>query len=295
MAAPRIDRRHFLALGVGAAAWACGKAAPKKTAKSGKYSIVVTGQPGLAVGDTRQAFAVFDEDQIPIKATGVEARLLGPDGKQIAVHAKKTSIERGPGGEGHQHAEDTQVADVWVMRHRFDKPGVWQVGVLFNEGKANAAAFQIFDKAPFPIVGDKALASESPTTDDHRGVDPICTRDPVCSMHDITIAGALDKGKPSVLVFATPAFCTSRTCGPVVDIVEDAKTRYGKDVSFVHIEEWKDNKQAPTKGELAPTFAEWKLDTEPWIYFVGADGVVKDRWLGACGRAELAAAVKALI
>jgi hypothetical protein len=107
----------------------------------------------------------------------------------------------------------------------------------------------------------------------------------------------LDSGKPAVVVFATPRFCTSRTCGPIVDFVQRQKDRVGDDASFVHVEVWRNDDDAvnkPPKGWV-PAFAEWELLTEPWIYFIDADGVVKDRWLGAAGEKELGKAVDALI
>ena len=115
-------------------------------------------------------------------------------------------------------------------------------------------------------------------------------------MHEFTLADALDRGKPSVFVFGTPRYCESRTCGPVVDFVEQAKEKFSDVATFIHIDQWKNDKSVGTvPGGLAPTFAEWKFDTEPWIYFVGSDGKVRDRWLGAVGPDEVRKAVNALV
>jgi hypothetical protein len=294
---PRIDRRSFLALGVGAVAWACsrgGKDDAVDTADPGadKYSVVATAVQGLAIGDTRQGLAVF-RGQNPVAVRGLRVRLVPPGGEPFAVEAQHVQIKRGPGGDSKR--ENTEVGDVYVVRHDFDRSGVWGLDVRFTGG-AGQAAFQILDDVPSPKVGDKAIASQSPTTDDPRGVDPICTRTPPCSLHDLSIAEALDRGKPSVIVFGTPRYCTSRTCGPVVDVVEHAKDSIGSDASFIHIEQWKSDKTVGKAPDgLAPTFREWKLDTEPWIYFVDAKGVVKDRWLGAVGDSEIVRATQALI
>src|SRR2546430_12366879 len=40
-----------------------------------------------------------------------------------------------------------------------------------------------------------------------------------------TLFRSLHAHVPFVLVFATPAFCTSRTCGPVVDVVDAIRKR----------------------------------------------------------------------
>jgi hypothetical protein len=296
---PRIDRRHFLALGFGAVAWACSRGSKDGTDVSSNpgdtaYSVVVTAPQGIAVGDTRQGFAVF-RGQRPTAVSGLRVRLVPPDGRPFSVEAQHVKAERGPGGAGHQHVESTEVTDIYVVRHDFDKPGVWSLDVRFNGGRGTAD-FILLPESPSPMVGRKAIASESPTTDDHRGVDPICTRTPVCSMHELTIADALAAGKPAVIVFGTPQFCTSRTCGPVVDYVERAKKKFGNEASFIHVEVWKNAKDAVnTQGGEAPTFTEWKLDTEPWIFFVDEKGIVRDRWIGAVGPDEVKTGVDALL
>jgi hypothetical protein len=186
----------------------------------------------------------------------------------------------------------TAVADIYTFRHDFD-PGIWQVQTI-ADNKPSVAVFQVDAKSPSPTVGARAIPSESPTTSNPRGVNPICTRTPVCSMHDMTIAQAIGNGKPSVVIFATPRFCTSRTCGPAVDIVESVKKQVGAKANFVHVEVFRNAQVALTENGDAPTFAQWHLATEPWTYFIGANGVIKDRWLGAFGPDELATAVKAL-
>lgn len=114
-------------------------------------------------------------------------------------------------------------------------------------------------------------------------------------MHDVSIDDAIDLGKPTVIVFGTPRYCTSRTCGPVVDYVERAKEKYEDGASFIHVEMWKDDKSVNKPDGFVDAFAEWKFQTEPWVYFIGADGKVRDRWLGALGPDELARAVGALV
>jgi hypothetical protein len=291
---PRIDRRSFLTLGLGAVAWACakGNGKPGSSAQPGDDAITVfsTAKQGLAVGDTRQAFAVF-RGQRPIAVDGLRVALKAPGGEPFEVTADHVETERGSGGTT---VEDTEVADIYVVRHDFDVPGVWEASLIFDGGRGNEV-FQILEESPSPMVGQKALATQSPTTSDPRDVDPICTRDPVCPMHDITIADALGAGKPSVVIFGTPRYCESRTCGPVVDYVERAKEKLDDDdASFIHVEVWKDDKSVgKPKGEV-PAFSEWKLGTEPWIYFIGSDGKVRDRWLGAAGPDEIKKAVEAL-
>jgi hypothetical protein len=303
---PKIERRAFMGLAVGALAWACAR--PKEVpdgqtsaspAESGTGAIMIlAGARLLAIGDTRQAFVILRANK-PIKPDGLNVMLSGPGIEPFEVEAQHEEVTRGLGGEkiedGHEHthAPGTEVEDIFVIRHDFDREGVWDINVRFDGG-SGTGPFQVVEDTPSPKTGDKAVASMSPTTDDARGVDPICTRDPVCSMHDITIKDALALGKPLIISFATPRFCTSRACGPVVDLIEEEKRRVGDKASFVHVEVWKDDDAAVGKTP-AQAFNEWKLDAEPWTFFIGADGTVKERWLGPVGAAELKRGVDALI
>jgi hypothetical protein len=305
----KIDRRAFLALGVGAVAWACSRGGDDDPEASGSPSAsasatatggiqVLAGARILSMGDTRQAFVIL-EDNKPIKPKDLVVKLSGPGIEPFELEAQHQEIARGLGGvdiddgHDHTHAPGTEVEDIFVFRHDFDREGIWDINVEFDGG-SGSAPFQVVEDTPFPGPGDDAIDTESPTKKDAMGVDPICTRDPVCSMHDITIADALEMGKPIVISFATPKFCTSRACGPVVDLIEGEKARVGNDALFIHVEVWADDKTA-VGSKPAPAFTEWKLDTEPWTYFIGADGRVKERWLGPVGADELTKAVDALI
>ena len=298
----QLERRAFLALGVGALAWACGRSSddpdaigPTPAGPGDEAISIQTTGPQVAVGDTRQAVAIL-RGQKPIAPKNVEIRLTPPNGRPFDVGSSKQQIRFGVGGdEDHEHPEGTEVVSIYPFRHDFDAPGVWDVDVSFDGGEGRAS-FQVIDETPSPKVGDKAISVDSPTTGDALGVDPICTRDPECDMHELSIKDALANDKPSVIIFATPAFCQSRTCGPIVDLVEAQIEDFGDDVNFVHVEVWRNDDDAVGKfgdGNVE-AFLDWKLETEPFIFFVDANGTIKDRWVGAVGMKELATAVEDL-
>ena len=156
-----------------------------------------------------------------------------------------------------------------------------------------------------PRVGDRAIPVPTPTVRNARGVDPICTRDPICSMHRISLDVALDNGKPTVMIIGTPAWCTSRFCGPEVDIVERiAAENPGMD--FIHMEVLKNDDeetvaaftgQRPEGYEGTPLARgpiAWKLAEEPVIYFIDGRGVIQERLLGAVDNVAVRAGIETL-
>jgi len=128
----------------------------------------------------------------------------------------------------------------------------------------------------------------TPTASDVGDLSEIDTRDPHDTMHDVDLADAIGK-EPVVLLFATPALCVSRVCGPVVDVAEQVKSEMGDDAAFIHMEVWEDND--PNKG-IRPQLDAYGLRTEPWLFVIDADGKVSTRIEGAFSVDELRAAVE---
>ena len=143
-----------------------------------------------------------------------------------------------------------------------------------------------------PDVGDPAVASETPTLASSGGrASEITTRTPPDeSLLEHSVAESLAAKVPFVVTFATPKFCSSRTCGPVVDVVEEVQRRVDDDgVRFIHVEVFEGND--PAKG-FNEWMQEWKLPTEPWTFLVGADGRIAARFEGTVSVAELEEAVR---
>jgi len=104
---------------------------------------------------------------------------------------------------------------------------------------------------------------------------------------------ALRDKAPFVVVFATPKFCQSRACGPVVDVVDEMRREFAsRGVRFIHVEVYEDND--PQKG-LNPWMKEWNLQTEPWVFVVGADGRIKAKFEGSASADELRAAIEPVV
>jgi len=145
---------------------------------------------------------------------------------------------------------------------------------------------------PPPDVGDPAIASDTPTLTSVGGdAEAITTRTPPDeSLLQYSVADSLAARVPFVVTFATPKFCSSRTCGPVVDVVEEVQHRLdGENVRFIHVEVYKDNDPALGYNEW---MGEWNLRTEPWTFLVGSNGKIVDRFEGTVSVNELETAVR---
>src|SRR5207253_4658843 len=109
----------------------------------------------------------------------------------------------------------------------------------------------------------KAAPSKTPTLAEVGGdVHQVSTdTNPDPSFYKLSVDQAVAQHKPFVLVFATPAFCTSRQCGPTLDVVKSlSKGEPG--VTFINVEPYKLSYQngqlqpvLDANGQLVPTDA----------------------------------------
>ena len=146
-------------------------------------------------------------------------------------------------------------------------------------------------EASAPSVGERAIPSRNPVL--RPGVDPqtVTTAEPPDrDLLRTTVAAAMAAKHPFVVTFSTPLFCQTRTCGPVVQVVQAVAKNWQRNrVDFIHIEIYKNND--PAKGTNR-WVDEWKLPSEPFTFVVDSTGVVRSRFEGAFSPAELSAAVR---
>ena len=182
-------------------------------------------------------------------------------------------------------AEDPEAARV-VYSTELDLPreGEWRIAAIVKEdGELRGASLPTAVVGEFhhiPRPGDKAPTIHTPTAQDVGGdLSKITTRVPADTQNKVDYAEAIGK-EPIVLLFATPQFCQSRVCGPVVDVAEQAKQEYGDKAAFIHMEIYNDND--PGKG-VRPQVRAFHLPTEPYLFTIDRQGVVRDAIEGAFG------------
>ena len=142
-------------------------------------------------------------------------------------------------------------------------------------GKELPSSFSVVDssKVKIPKPGDKLPSFDTPTTADARGVNPICTHQPPCPLHDVTLTQALQTGKPVAYLIGTPAFCQTGVCAPILDNLITAHTRLGDKVAMVHAEVYTDT----TATTVTPAVQAYTMSFEPCLWITDATGTVMER------------------
>ncbi|MPY93407.1 MAG: hypothetical protein GEV08_10165 [Acidimicrobiia bacterium] len=167
----------------------------------------------------------------------------------------------------------------YSLRHTFEAPGTYSVSATL-EGQELQRLVRVVPPEEVTLVqpGERAIPVATPTTADARGVDPICTREPACPFHEITLADALANGKPTVFLVSTPLFCQTAACGPVLDLLIDAAPQ-GSGMNVVHAEVYADAVATGNvmRSQLTEAVSAYQLTFEPSLLAIDAAGLVVDR------------------
>ena len=248
-------------------------------------------------GDDRFAFGLFDVggEQITDGSVAIYAA-HGPSGEALGPFpARIESLETDPEFVAQTTSPDDAKA-VYVADVPFDRTGEWRLAAVIDQPDGPVAttipSVVVDEYEKIPAEGEPAPEVHTPTLAEVGGdAEAIDTRIPPSSMHGDDLADALGK-QPVVLLFATPALCVSRVCGPVVDIAEQVKSEYGDEAAFIHQEIWVDNVFGE---ELRPQVKAYGLRSEPWLFVIDEDGEVSTRIEGAFSAAELETALEPLL
>ena len=250
---------------------------------------LVLGTSDYGPGDVRVSFLVVGHDGKLLIAP--KARLSVSRGLKEPAFATGSALLENTSVPGAK-VDAGEVTQLFVGHLRLAAPGTyWLLAELDGTSVAGLGNVVVRAHPEAPAVGDRAPVSHTPTLATTKDIGKLTTRvPPDRELLRVSVAAAVRLHQPFVLVFATPKFCSSRTCGPVVDVVDAVRKRWaGTAVRFIHVEIYKDNN--PSKGPNRWVL-QWRLPSEPWTFLIGSDGLVKARFEGAMSQNELAAAVE---
>lgn len=184
---------------------------------------------------------------------------------------------------------DVTPAPYYSFTAQIDEPGIY--GLIVDGGPVAGANFQVLEREAvfIPVHGETLAPFDTPTTESPDGVDPICTREPNCDFHSVTLTEALASGSPVAYFVGTPAFCETGSCTPALEALVELQPEFS-DVVFVHAEVYTDL----TATVLTPAVQELLLAFEPTVFLVGADGVITDRVDGLWDVSEMRELLTAL-
>ena len=187
---------------------------------------------------------------------------------------------------------------------RFDAAGTWELTITGQVGDKALSVkvdFEVLERSAVPLPGEAAPRTENilPGAEGApvRAVDSRAQPDgrvPDPTLHERTVAAAIASGRPTMVVISTPVYCQSRFCGPITDSVQALADRYGDRMHFVHLEVWRDfEAQTVNKAAADWIYRDGNDIHEPWVFVIGRDGTIVQRFDNVVSEDELERSVQA--
>ena len=250
---------------------------------------LTAGASEFVPGDVRYPFLVIRSNAKPVQRPSATVWVAKSRADQ--PFARATARLEPVGVPGRSEAAFGGVTRIYVVHLRIPRPGrYWLAAQPEGARIQGVGVLDVTAHSSSRALGTEAPRSATPTLATAPAARITTSRPPDLPLLRYSIAGSLAAHAPFAVTFATPKFCTSRTCGPVVDVMEAVRKRFAaRGVRFIHVEVFRDNN--PHLG-YDRWMREWGLLSEPWVFLVGRDGRVKAKFEGSVSVAELAAAVR---
>lgn len=241
--------------------------------------VLVPGNVRLPISLANQAGLLTTDSGVELPNT-LSAQLVNADTQEVV--AQLMSADR--------HDTDLSIP-YWPFRVDIDKPGIYTL--IVDGGPPEGAAVQVLNATEvlIPLVGSQLPGFDTPTFDNHRGVEPVCTRTPKpCEFHNITLNEALALNKPIAYLVGTPSHCGTGTCSPALEALITVKKSIGDAMTFLHTEIYTDDKATT----VAAAVVALKMEYEPAIYITDASGKIIERLDAVFDAKEISAAIATL-
>jgi hypothetical protein len=258
-------------------------------AETASFDIVAGEIPRLMVG-------VSDKDGNSLTGGTVQFRLRSADGGDWSTPVPAESIgvpgrPAPPTGEPQLRPPSEAVGVYSTGPVTIPGPGFWEIEI--DAGKLGKAmtAFTAYEAPQAVGVGSMAPKSTNPTVRTP-GIKPAqldsLTLDATSltalthpELHQAVIADSIAAKRPIAIVVATPAYCSSRFCGPLVDEFAKVAPNF-PEVDFVHLEVFPDGYEKPVSVHAAQWIAAGGVPSgqgnEPWVFVVDRNGAVAARF-----------------
>lgn len=221
--------------------------------------VLVPGKVRLPISLATSSGLITDANTLPDSLT---ARILDIDRKNVIVEPFIAT----------RHS--TSVQPYYPFAATLNDVGYYVLQVQGGSQDGVTIQIRAESEVAIPLAGAALPGFDTPTTDDSRGVNPICTRpEGTCPFHTITLTEALTKKKPVAYLIGTPAYCQTGTCAPALDALIEVSRDIGDAMIFVHADVYTDS----TASTPAPAIQAYNMTYEPALFVTDANGILRAR------------------
>ena len=255
--------------------------------------LVAIATTDIALGPNRFAFGVLSKKGA-IRVPDLSVAFTYLDATPSTVtHIESASFSEWPTG----------TAGIYVTETSFDRAGRWGVilEIMLEPGTKSVghADFLVREKSLSPGIGDIPPSGKNRTQNDVMDLIQLTTAPiPDPDLYQLTIESAMDNEKPTIITFASPAFCSTATCGPQVLVLSAVKNLYKNEANFIHVDVYDNPLEMDgdiEKGVPSPLIKKWNLPSEPFTFVLDSSGRVSDKFQGFVTETELENALSSVL
>lgn len=237
---------------------------------------VILGTPDVSVGTHRVAFVLSDAQGL-VRLPVVRVSSFAPDEDDEPAEETSARFYEFPLG----------IRGIYVTELSFDRSGNWtlEARVPTPEGTIVGTRFpiEVPETTASPQVGDEAPASVSRTIADVDDIANLSTGGEIDrALYELSIHEAIANGRPTMVVFASPGFCTNALCGPQAEVMSELRARYPDEANYIHVDLFENPVELRGGGleraVRSPILEDWGLKTDEWTFILDATGRVTHRF-----------------
>ena len=240
----------------------------------------------FSVGSNRIRFSLIDTKTGPIKAETVTVQTFYLEEGETKT-PKDTQKAR-------YYLWPKPGTGIYGVETIFTEPGKWGIGVTVENNHYTRVAsghITVRDKSVTPEIGKIIPMMDHVIIDNDHAINHITSDlDPYLPFYQNKIADSVESNRGTVVMFSSPAFCKTGTCGPQLEIIKTLHPKFQKDLDFIHIEIYKNPHMLEgkiDKSDINPIVSKWNLPSEPWTFVANRSGILTHKFEGLVTAKEL--------
>ena len=288
------------------AASAVPTATPSSAPAASSPPATVPPASGASLAVTLVSSSVWSGGSSPVILALADAAGVRLDGT-VAVRARVTSLVDGSAAGPDVTAVAVRppgIATVdYVATVDIPSPGAWRLDLTAANGMTGSVNVNALDPGSTAALGSAAPGIRTPTLDDVGGLAIAITTvpDPDLRFSRTSTADARAAGQPFVLVVDSARFKVTQVCGKALAMTRYLLDRW-PDVAFIHLEPFvyqiitsepvlSGDIKGPPLNRWTKSWgigdATWTALDMPWIFVVDGQGIVRAKYTGIIGSADV--------
>jgi len=145
-------------------------------------------------------------------------------------------------------------------------------------------SFNINAQTIAPDVGQLAVKSDTKTYNSVDNPSQLTTGSNYDqNLYKYTLAEAVKRKNPVIVVFASPAFCVNAVCGPQVETLSLLADKFATKADFIHVDLYENPEKVQgdlSTAVISKAVKEWRLPSNEWTFIIDGNGTITARFQG---------------